>query len=63
VEAFMNAGLIPIERDEIFYLEAQPLHARRLRTWPAEGGEIPPAPLTRDAARRIRLMAGRRNDD
>jgi hypothetical protein len=59
----MNAGLIPIERDGIFYIEVQPLHARRLRTWPAEGGEIQSAPLPRDAARRIRLVARRRNGD
>jgi hypothetical protein len=63
VEAFMNADLIPIERGGIFYLEVRPLHARRLRTWPAGGGEIPPAPLPRDAARRIRLVAGRRDGD
>jgi hypothetical protein len=63
VEIFMNAGLRPTERSVVFYFEGEPLYARRFRIWPTEEGEIPPAPLSRDAARRIRLVAGRRNDD
>jgi hypothetical protein len=59
VEAFMNAGLIPVDRDGVMYLEVHPEHARRLRGFPPGGGAIPPAPFPADALRRIRLPDGR----
>jgi hypothetical protein len=61
VEAFLNAGMVPAERDGTFYLRVEPEQARRLRTWGASEGEVPPAPLPEDAARRFRLAAGSRD--
>jgi NADPH:quinone reductase-like Zn-dependent oxidoreductase len=34
-EAFASAGLVPVQRGGVFYLEAHPEEARRLRGWPA----------------------------
>jgi hypothetical protein len=31
IEAFISAGLVPVERGEVFYLEVQPQKARRVR--------------------------------
>jgi hypothetical protein len=59
VEAFMNAGLIPVEHGGVFCLEVHPEYARRLHGWPAAGAAIPPASLPPDALRRIRLPDGR----
>jgi hypothetical protein len=41
VEAFTNAGLIPVEHGGGFCLEVHPEHARRLRGWPAARAAIP----------------------
>jgi hypothetical protein len=59
VEAFMNAGLIPVEHGGVFCLSVHPEHARRLRGWPAAGAAIPPAPLPPNALKRIPLADGR----
>jgi hypothetical protein len=50
IETFLDAGLIPVERNGDFYLSVQPENARRVRGHPPGAGEIPPAPLPPEAS-------------
>jgi hypothetical protein len=36
IEPFISAGLVPVERGAVFYLEVQPQNARRVRQWPGD---------------------------
>jgi hypothetical protein len=45
MEAFMDMGLIAVERNWDFYVGVQPENARRLCGHPPDAGEILPASL------------------
>jgi hypothetical protein len=45
IETFMDACLIPVERNGDCYLSAQPENARKVRGHPPDAGEIIPASL------------------
>jgi hypothetical protein len=59
IEAFMDARLIPVERNGDFYLSVQPEKAQRVRGHPPDPGEIPPTPLPPETLARICLPNGR----
>jgi hypothetical protein len=46
VEAFMNLGLIPVERSGQFFLEFHAERARRVKRWPVRSTDTEPAPPT-----------------
>jgi hypothetical protein len=58
IEAFMDAGLIPVERNRDFYLSVQLENARWVCGHPPDAGENPPAPLPPEAVARIFLPKG-----
>jgi hypothetical protein len=59
IQAFMDSGLVPVERKGDFSLSVQSENARRVRGHPPETGGIPPAPLAPEAMARIHLPNGR----
>jgi hypothetical protein len=45
IDVFMKAGLFPVERNPVFYLDVQAQNGRSLPQWPGDGGEIRQVPL------------------
>jgi hypothetical protein len=59
IEVSMSVGLFPVERGAVSCFEVQVQNERRVRQWLGDGGEMPRVPLPPDAARQVRLPAGR----